>query len=469
MVGPKYQMPEIQMPDCFAEGNAQITDEDLCQWWKQFSDPKLDCLIEEVVRGNYDFRLALEQIVEARAQFQIQSSTLWPTIDLNAVAIRQRFSQNLFTSAGNAVAFASGVSSGGIGAITGPPVQNYFQLGFDAVWELDFWGKFRRGKQAAYDQWEASVFLADNMMLTVIAEAARDYIAIRALQQQIEVLKKKIGADVRQLELLRVLFNAGLDNEIDIQTQLAALEVDQAQLPVLETSLKQLVYALAVLMGKQPEELSNVFEETQPLPVFAGKVPSGLPSELLRRRPDIRASERQLAAATEQIGIAISGLFPSIALTGNGYGYETNTFSKILSNKSSIWNIGPSISWDLIDFGKVRGQIGTANSLQRQALLSYEQTVITALQDVEGALVAYFDEQRRNEDLKGQVKADTRSLMLNEDLLQAGLISELQELQTLKTLLDAQTTLIQSDQAVASDLISLYKAMGGNWECSYTP
>lgn len=468
MVGPKYNAPQLEMPQQFAEGMAPLTDAELLQWWKQFGDPTLDSLIETVIAGNYDFRIAVEQIIEARAQLQIQSSFLWPTIDLTATAIRQRFSQNLFTTASNAEAFASGRAASGIGAMTGPPVQNFFQIGFDAVWELDFWGKFRRGKQAAYDQWEASQFLADNVMLTVVAEAARDYVSIRSLQQQIELLKKKIAADVRELELMQVLFDAGLDNEIQIQTQIAALETDRSQLPVLETSLKQLIYALAVLMGKQPESCSHAFDEVRPLPIFSGKVPAGLPSDLLRRRPDIRASERQLAAATEQIGIAVSGLFPSISLTGNDYGFESNKLHKLFNRKSSIWGIGPSINWDLIDFGKTTGQIDVANSLQRQALLSYEQTVISALQDVEGALVAYFEEQKRNEDLVEQTAADTRTLALTEDLLQAGLVSQLQELAALKTLLNAQITQIQSDQAVASDLISLYKALGGNWTCSST-
>lgn len=466
MVGPKYQMPEMQMPERFVEGTSTVSDEDLCQWWKQFNDTQLDALIEEVIYGNFDVRIALEQVVEARAQFQVQSSTLWPTIDLNATAVRQRFSQNLFTSSSNAVSFASGTSTSGIGAITGPPVQNFFQIGFDAIWELDFWGKFRHGKQAAYDEWEASQFLSDNIVLTVIAEAARDYVAIRSLQKQIEIVKNKIKADQRILELLEVLFHAGLDNEIQIQTQVAVLMSDQAQLPILETTLKQTIYALAVLMGKQPETMAGTFDEAMPLPVFLGKVPAGLPSDLLRRRPDIRASERMLAAATEEIGIAVSALFPSIALTGNGYGYESNKFSKLITRRSSIWNIGPSISWDLIDFGKVRGQINSANSVQRQALLSYEQTVISALQDVEGALVAYFEEQKRNNDLSRQVEADERLLELSIDLTQSGLASELEELDVLKTLLDAQSTWIQSSQAIASDLISLYKAMGGNWECS---
>jgi len=469
MVGPNYQTPEIEMPEQFTEGVGSISDEELCHWWKQFGDPKLDLLIEEVILGNFEFRIALEQIIEARAQFQIQSSMLFPTIDLNATTIRQRFSQNLFTTAQNAQSFASGATTSGIGAIAGPPVQDFFQAGFDAIWEIDFWGKFRRGKQAAYDQLEADQFLASNILLTIIAETARDYFVIRSLQQQIELLKKKVAADEREVDLLQALFDAGLDNEIQLQSQIAILDTDQAQLPILETSFKQMVYALAVLLGKQPEALSDVFTVAQPLPIFTGKVPIGLPSDLLRRRPDIRASERQLAAATEGIGIAVSALFPSISLTGNNYGYESNKANKLFHHKSTIWSIGPSVNWDLIDFGKTRGQIEEANSMQRQALLSYEQTVIFALQDVEGALVAYFEEQKRNGDLANVVTAVEKSLELTEDLLQAGLVSELQELEALKTVFNAQTTYIQSEQAVATDLISLYKALGGNWECCSTP
>jgi len=468
MVGPQYKTPEIVMPEQFTESTASLTDEDLSEWWKQFNDPKLDALIEEVIQGNFNFKIALEQVIQSRAQLQIQSSTLWPTIDLKATAIRQRFSQTLFTSAANAISFAGGATDSGIGAITGPAIQNFFQVGFDAIWELDFWGKFRHGKRAAYDQWEASQFLANNILLTMIAEAARDYVSLRALQQQIEILKKKIQADLRELELFQVLYDAGLDTQIQIQNQMSTLSGDRAQLPILETSLKQLIYALALLVGKQPEAFSHTFDVVESLPVFAGKVPAGLPSDLLRRRPDIRASERQLAAATEQVGIAVSGLFPSISLTGNGYGYESNQTSKLFSPKSTIWGIGPNVQWDLIDFGKIRGQIHEANSLQRQALLSYEQNIISALTDVEGALVAYFEEQKRNTDLSTEVDEDAQSLLLTQDLLQAGLVSELEELEATKTLLDAQIRWIQSEQAIGSDLISLYKALGGNWECSST-
>lgn len=476
MVGPDYRPPETSMPTEFEEGKETFfcTDADLCRWWKQFEDPLLDQLIEEAAVQNFDYRIALEQIVEARAQYHIQGSYLWPEIDLNASATRSRFSQNVFTTAPAAEELASGSVTSAATTTTGngvfgPPVQNFFQVGFDAIWELDFWGKFRRGKKAAFDQWEASKFNAQNVLLMVISEVARDYVSIRSLQHQIELAELKVVTDEEQLHLAQVLFNAGLDNEIQVEGLLATLEKDRAAIPVLETSLKQTIYALAVLLGKDPEGFAQQFTEIESIPLGLAKVPAGLPSDLLRRRPDIRSAERQLAAATEQIGIAVSNYFPRISLTGTSYGYEANKLNKWFVSGSRFWTIGPSVSWDLIDFGRTRAQVESANSVQRQALLTYEQTVISSLQDVEGALVAYFEEEKRNVYLADQVAADRRSLQLTEDLYAAGLIDESGVLTALATLIDAETSLIQSDQALTSDLIALYKALGGDWECSSTP
>ncbi len=490
MVGPNYRKPEIAMPSAFTENqeNNGCTDEELCSWWKQFNDPLLDTLIEEAAQKNFDVLIAIEQMVEARAQFKIEGSYLWPEIDLNAVAYRSRYSQNIFTTATSATSIASGnrtntasvapsttptastgPSSPTQGSMFGPSIQNFFQIGFDAIWELDFWGKFRRGKQAAFDQWEASGFNAQNILITVISEVARDYMSIRSLQQQIEWTKKKISADEQELALANALLDAGLDSQIQIDSYIAALESDRASLPPLESSLTTSIYALAVLLGRQPEGLADAFEEIKPLPSGLGKVPAGLPADLLRRRPDIRQAERQLAAATEQIGVAVAALFPHILLTGNGYGYESNKAKNWFSFPSSYWTIGPALNWDLIDFGRTRGQIGVANSQQRQALLNYEQTVINSLQDVEGALVAYFEEQKRSLHLHTEAAANRSAFTLTEDLFQAGLADEFAALEALKTLIDTEITLTQSSQALVSDLIALYKALGGNWTCSSTP
>ncbi len=481
MVGPDYKEPQISMPAKFIENREEegCSDEELCQWWKQFDDPLLDSLIEEAAASNYNLLIAIEQIFEARAQYRIQRSYLWPEIDLNATAVRSRFSQNIFASAANAEAFASGNTTGvsttdgnsttGGNSSFGPPVQNFFQVGFDAIWELDFWGKFRRGKRAAYDQWEGSKFNAQNVLITTISEVAKNYVQIRSLQQQILLEKEKIQSIEGQLELALVLFDAGLDNQIDVENLIASVENEKAALPVLESSLKQTIYALAILLGKEPEALSATFDEVQPIPIGSGRVPAGLPSDLLRRRPDVRAAERQLAAATEQIGVNVANLFPHISLTGNGFGYEGNRPNNWFKPPSRYWSIGPSINWNLIDFGRTRGQIAVSNSLQRQALLSYEQTVISSLQDVEGALVAYFEEEKRNLNLMDQVEANRKALELTEDQFQAGLVAESQVLQALSTLLISESGLIQSDQALTIDLIAVYKALGGSWECTSTP
>jgi multidrug efflux system outer membrane protein len=473
MVGPDYQEPQISMPAQFVENveGEGCTDEELCRWWKQFNDPLLDSFIEEAASGNYDLLIAMEQIREARAQYKIQRSYLFPEIDLNATSIRSRFSQNVFASAVNAESIAGGnVTNASTGsAAFGPPVQNFFQVGFDALWELDFWGKFRRGKRAAYDQWEASHFSAQNVLIATVSEVAKNYVLIRSLQQQIVLENGKIASLEEQLDLSLVLMNAGLDNEIEVDALFASLESEKAILPVLETSLKQTIYALAILLGREPESLAEAFDELKEVPKGANKVPAGLPSDLLRRRPDVRAAERQLAAATEQIGVNVANLFPHISLTGDAYGYEGDRLNNWFKRPSRYWSIGPSINWDLIDFGRTRGQIAVANSLQRQALLSYEQTVIASLQDVEGALVAYFEEQKRNHHYAQQVVADLRSLELTEDLFNAGLADLSQVLHAESTFLAAKSSLIQSDQALTTDLIAVYKALGGNWQCTSTP
>jgi NodT family efflux transporter outer membrane factor (OMF) lipoprotein len=473
MVGPNYKPPETTMPEKFTESEEGMADgsssSDLCHWWKQFDDPFLDSLIAEAVRGNYDFRIAVEKIAQVRANYRVVASYLWPEIDLNAVAVRSRNSQNFFSS---------GNSTSTSGSLL-PTFQNFFQVGFDAIWEFDFFGKFGRSKKAAYYSWEASRENAQAVLISIVSEVARSYVNICALQKTIELTMKKVQADEEELMLTAELFEAGLTSEIQVEGMVANLESGRASLTVLKTSLKQAIYGLAVLLGRQPESLASEFNELHPLPVTWNKVPVGLPSDLLRRRPDIKQAELQLAAATEQIGVAVADLFPHISLTGitfaggalagSGYGYESGTLNKLLKPASRAWSIGPAIRWDVIDFGRTYGNIAVQNSLQKQALLVYEQTVLNSLKDVEGALIAYFEEEKRERFFSDQVEALQRSFQLTEDLYQAGLSDEQQVLDAKKILIDAQNSLVSSQMTLGADLIALYKVLGGNWECSYTP
>lgn len=473
MVGPNYHKPEIAMPLEFVEstGDEEEGKENLCTWWKQFDDPFLNQLIEEAYTANFDFRIAIEQIVESRAKYKIQRSFLWPEIDLNATATRNRFSQTAFGFAADQAASGDATlaptTTGS--AVFGPPVQNFFQIGFDAIWELDFFGKFRRAKNAAQHDFEAMIDAAQNVLITALSEVARDYVVICALQQKIEIIKEKIWADRQMLEMTEALFDSGLNSQIQVENLIAVLESDEAALPILEASLKQTIYALAVLVGKQPEALVADFEEIRPIPFGGDKIPLGLPSDLLRRRPDVRQAERTLAAATERIGVAVANLFPHISLTGTSFGYESMKSNSWFKPPSRYWSIGPSINWDLIDFGRTRGYIDASKSIQRQALIAYEKTVVSSLRDVEGALAAYFEEGKRTSNLQEQCNADKSAFELTEDLFEAGLSDDLQVLQTFRTLLDAQSNLVDSQSAFTTDLIAVYKALGGDWECSLLP
>lgn len=468
MVGPNYCEPEIDMPVAFVEATEveASSDCDFYQWWKQFDDPCLDALIAEAMQANFDIRIAVERIEQARAQAGLASAQLWPEIDLNAIATRTRNSQNFLLSTSSSPTSTS-------------PYENFFRIGLDAIWELDFFGKFRRAQRAAYYTWEASIEEAQAILISILSEVMINYIAIRALQQKICLTTKKIEIDEEELSLTRALFQAGLASELEVDTILSTLESDRATLPPLQSSLKQVTYALTLLLGKQPEYVEIDLEELFPIPCGLGKIPLGLPSDLLKRRPDVRQAERQLAAATEQIGVVIADLFPHISLTGTtivggslggaSIGFESNRLNALLKAPSRFWSVGPSILWNLIDFGRVRSNIAIQTSLQRQALLNYEQTVIASLKDVEGALAAYCEEQKRLLVLDHQVAVNERSVQLNLDLFYSGLSSDLQVLAARKLLLAAESSLIDSEQALTSNLVAVFKALGGPWQCFYTP
>lgn len=468
MVGPNYQQPDIPMPQRFVEERTDpvaVCNDDFYQWWKRFDDPYLNDLIQEAIGANFDMRIAVERIFQARAQYRIRSADLWPEFNFNAVATRTRNSQNFFDT-------ASGTSNVAV-------MENFFMVGFDAVWELDFFGKFRRAKRAAYAQWEATIEDAQNVMLSIIAEVARNYVSIRAFQRRIELDLQKVSLDKEELVLRKALFEAGLNSEVEVANAKANLERNKSTVPNLETSIKQGIYGLAFLLGRQPESMVCEFEHTGIIPCGRDRVPVGLPSELLRRRPDIRRAERQLASATEQIGVAVADYFPRISLTGttvaggqlvgSTWGFQSKQLNNLFSSGSQTWSVGPSILWNIIDFGRIRGNVAYQTSLQREALIVYEQTVVASLKDVEGALVAYFEEQKRLYSLTEQIIADQRSLQLALDLFQAGLSSELNVITARQQLLDSEIQQVDSEEALTSNLIALYKALGGNWECSYSP
>lgn len=443
-----YEAPPVSMPVEYAEGKTFMVqaEGDLRTWWEQFNDALLNSLIEEALNTNYDVRIAEAAVRESRAQYQVQSAPLWPQLNAVGAEERVRISQTLTFS-----------------PFLGPPQQNFYAFGFDASWELDFFGKNRSARESAYFDYEASIENLRDIQVTMVSEVALQYVNIRSFQQRLKILRQleKVRADL--VDLNQANFEAGLVDNIALEQSRSQLEQTRAQIPVLETSLKQSLFSLAILLGRQPENIEKEFETSREIPKAVGLIPMGLPSDLLYRRPDLRMAEKQLYAAMANVKLAKADLFPSISLTGL-FGYESSFAKQLFKWPSRTWSIGPGMNWPLFSGGRVLGNIKAMKAVQQQALLSYQKAIITALQDVESSLVAYANEELRQNHLSKALQDDKTSLELNTDLYKAGLSDFSPVLRTDELVLADEDNVLQSQQALMTNLISLYKALGGGWE-----
>jgi NodT family efflux transporter outer membrane factor (OMF) lipoprotein len=456
-VGPDYHSPAMAMPAAWAEARGSAQPARLAAWWKTFHDPAMDRLIAQTVEGNLDLRQAQERLTQARAQRKIVAAQQWPQVAVNASYTRQRFSAN---------ALGGGVSgAGGGGAAAGFTTagENLYQAGFDATWELDVFGKIRRSVESA----DASVAAAQedlrNTLVSLLAESALNYVQLRGFQRQLQVAQDNLKAQRETLDLTRVRFQAGAATDLDVSQAQAQVDTTLAQIPVLETSIRQTMHLLGVLSGRDPMAFAELADRAKPIPAGPPDVPAGLPADLLRRRPDIRRAERQLAAANAQIGVAVADLFPQFSLTA-GAGLQSVDISNFIDHGSVFWNVGPTMTWTIFDGGAIRANIELKTSQQRQAAIVYRQTVLTALQEVEDALVALAKERIHRKALDAAVIANQRSVDLSLQLYRNGRTDFLTVLDAERALYAAQTLLAQSDSTLSTDLVTLYKALGGGWE-----
>ncbi len=452
MVGPRYEQPVTEFAPEFNENvGAEGPAIDLRDWWTQFNDPILNQMIDEAIVSNYDLRIVGERIAEVRARYQFDSANLWPEIDIDASAVRERLSQELFDA-----------------PFAGPPVQNLFLFGFDASWELDLFGRLRSLKNASYFDLEASYEDFRNVYISLLAEVARNYASFRSLQKRIGTTLDQIRVGEERLLMAEVRYQAGLRSDIEpLQTQ-AELDTQRASLPPLEAQTSETLYRIAVLLGRAPENIPEEWFAFQPIPQASGKIPVGLPSDLLRRRPDIRQAERLLAAATSRIGAAVAELFPTFSLNGS-FGYQSDQAGSWFTHQGEAWSIGPNVFWPFVDFGRIRSKIDLTKAVQKEALLTYEKTVLEALQDVENALTAYSNEERRLNQLKAQIDHLRTSRDLTAVKYQAGLDSYTDLLDAEQQVLFAEQTLISSEQSLSEYLMAVYKSLGGEWTCCATP
>jgi NodT family efflux transporter outer membrane factor (OMF) lipoprotein len=302
------------------------------------------------------------------------------------------------------------------------------------------------------------------VLVTLAAEVALDYLDLRGLQRRIAIAERNLAAQRHTADLTRQRQQiGGLASGLDVAQAQSLVATTEAQIPALEASARQTIYALGVLLGREPAALLEELSAEAPVPTTPPEVPVGLPSDLLRRRPDIRRADAQLHAATARVGVATADLFPKFSLTGS-LGLQGEKASSLVNWNNHFWSVGPSVSWPLFDAGRIRSNIEVQNALQEQALLAYRRTILTALADVENALVAYAKEQQRRATLEDAVAADRRSVDLSQRLYAAGATDFLNVLTAQRSLLASEDALVESDLTVATDLVALYKALGGGWE-----
>lgn len=462
-VGPDFRPPTPVLPEKWAALSgaepqaSQITPDPaaLAQWWRQFKDPVLNSLISRALSANLDLKQAEARILEARAALGVAGGSLWPQVE--ALALHRR------TSGG-------GVSSAGLGGgstittgTTGKAFRDFFQAGLDATWELDIFGGRRREVEAAGADLRAAVEDQRQVLVTMTGEVGTNYITLRGLQEQLRIAKDNLTVQKRTAEITRKRYAAGFVSGLDVANAEAQVATTAAQIPKLEASIRQTMYSLSVLLGQEPGALEAELTADKPIPPTPPVVEVGLPSELLRRRPDIRRAEAQIQAATARVGVAVAELFPKFVLTGS-FGLSGDEMKKLGRINSNYWSFGPSITWPLFAGGRLRWNVKRQEAVEQQALLTYEKTVLTALQEAESALIAYNKEQEHRQALLEAVAHNQRALRLAMQQYVSGRTDFLNVLNAERSLYVTEEALSLSTRTVSTNLIALYKALGGGWE-----
>lgn len=443
-VGPDYDKPDIQMPDgwlgtrdAVSPSRLNADQAQLARWWSTLGDATLDSLIDRSLKDNLDLAQAQARIRQARAARTISASAGLPAVDASASATRSR-------------------SSGGT---TG----NLFRAGFDAGWEIDLFGGVRREVEAADAQIQSSLEDERDVRISLLAEVATTYVELRSTQAQLEIARRNLTTQERSLDLTRRRYSAGFIGRLDVVNAESQVASTTSRLPSLESSVRQSIYALSTLLALPPASLVEELSTPAPLAALPAAVPSGLPSELLLRRPDVRRSEADLRAATARIGVATADLYPKFSLSGS-IGLQGPQVNDLGSLAQRYWSIGPSVQWPLFRGGAIEANIRQQQAATDAAVASYKATILGALQDVESTMTAFDFEQRRTTSLDQSVRASSDALRLSTSLYEAGRTDFLNVLNAQRSLLDAESSQLDSRRLTLTNLIALYKALGGGWD-----
>ena len=442
-VGPNYVPPKTEVSQSWntpmEDGlNSEATDPNLlAQWWTTINDPNLNYLIERARANNLDIKIAVQRIRESRARRGIAAASFYPNLNTSGSAIKSR-TRDI------------------------PGTSNFYSANFDAGWEMDIFGGVRRSVEAASADLQVSQENLYDVLVSLLAEVAVNYVDIRTYQARLAAVQASIDLQSETYQLTLMRKEANLVDELVVQQAKYNLESSRSQIPSLQAGLQQSMNSLAVLLGEQPGELQDELQKVEPVPSAPVNVAVGVPADIIRRRPDIRGAERALAAQTARIGVATANLYPSFTLNGS-LGLDASSLSNASSSGSWTLSGGPRFSWPIFDAGAIRQNINVQSAFAEEYLLQYKSTVLNALQEVENALISYAQDQQRRENLRQAALAAQEAATLARQEFEVGLIDFTTVLDTQRSLLSFQDQLAQSDGTVTSDVIRLYKALGGGW------
>lgn len=445
-VGPDYVTPRVAAPPQWSTAlhnglhETPLAPQTLATWWTTLEDPALSDLIAHAITGSLNLKQARSRVREARARRGMSAAGRFPTLEATGAVTTRRSSE------------ATGTGD----------QRELYTMGFDASWELDIFGGTRRALEAAQADLEASEEQYGDALVSLLAEVALNYVEARTFQTRLAVAEANLAAQMETHQLTVWRFAAGLTTALDVEQATLNLENTRAQIPTLQTEMAQANNRLAVLLGEPPGALHEQLAAARPIPVTPLDIAVGVPAEVLRRRPDVRRAERQLAAQTARVGVATAELYPRFTLLGS-IGLEALSLGDLLAFGSRTFSLGPTVTWPMFRAGAIRYNIEVHNALQEQALLQYEATILAALEDVENALVAYAQEQQRRQALVEATHAAQRAVTLARDAYASGLSDFLNVLEAERSVLSLQDQLAQSAGQVSANLIRLYKALGGGW------
>lgn len=444
-VGPTYDSPTTSFAAEYAHANHKQFAERApeAEWWQALGDPLVSELIEQALVNNHDVRIAQANMKAARALVREDELSDFPVVTARASASRQRASAATLPGSER--------------------TSTFYEAGFDATWEVDFFGRVKSMQASSSAEFEAA--LADRHAIEVIvaAEVARTYIELRGAQYEFDTVRRNVENQQQTLALVRLRAAAGRGTDLDIARAEAQLQSTRANLPPLKATVARAIHRLSVLTGEEPSALTGTLAKTAPLPKIPGQLAIGTPEDLLRRRADIRSAERRLAAATARIGVATADLFPRVNILGSA-GFLATSADDVGRDSSSRTAIGPFLSWAGFDLDRVRARIRAAEAGAEGQLARYEQSVIKALEETENSLVSFSQAVARRSHLQHSARSSERAVELAQHRYAAGADGFLDVLDAERRMLETQQQYVQAETETAVAFVSLYKALGGGWE-----